>query len=155
MAGTLHMEICGTAAIVADAITGGAFVCDGGAHKGRRNRAMPEQFKRQVHVYLDVAPIDRAQLLGPARRLDDAHPHRVLRARRQRHAARWRRQRRRPGRSRVGGLMAVPNLDLPDSVMDFAPVAIKWDTEEADTADRRGAARVRGQAPHRRNSIGA
>ena len=30
-------------------------------------------------------------------------------------------------------VLSVPNLNLPDSVMDVEPLGILWDTEEGDT----------------------
>lgn len=130
MAGTLHMQICKAAAQLLTAAL--ANVCNGGVHKGKRGRAMAEQFSRQVHVYLDVASPERAQLtLQPndwltririecsARTGDgfnDADDNADDLA-----------------RLAYSAIAAVPNLNLPDSVSDLIPMGLKWDTEEGDT----------------------
>jgi hypothetical protein len=60
MSGTLHLQVRDRA--VALLAAAGAALADGGVIAGRRKRAMPEQFKRQVFVYLDYAKPTRADL---------------------------------------------------------------------------------------------
>lgn len=60
MSGSLQMQVCEAAR----AAIAAAVAVDGGVHRGRRGRAMPEQFQRQVNVYLDFAKVERGQLAG-------------------------------------------------------------------------------------------
>lgn len=60
MTGTLHLQVRGAAVAVLQAAA--PALADGGVVAGRRKRPMAEQFKRQVHVYLDFSKPERAEL---------------------------------------------------------------------------------------------
>lgn len=141
MSGTLHLQVrdAAKAAIVA----AGAALADGGVIAGRRKRAMPEQFARQVFVYLDFAKPERAELSGV--------PDDWLTRLRIECAARP-----------AGALTAEQNADdcaqacyallvadpsLGGLCMDLIPLGLAWDDEEA--AEQLAVTQVLFDAKHR------
>jgi hypothetical protein len=132
VAGTKHLQIRNALAALLEAQAG---LADGGVKRGKRTRAMAEQFKRQVHVLLDAAPVDRAEFSG--------HPDDWMTRIRFECCARA---------DDVAGLDGEENADdlakavygvlgaaiaadptLGGLVMDLIPLAMAWDTDEADS----------------------
>lgn len=128
MAGTLHLAIRNAAHTI---LSAGVGLADGGVIKGKRGRAMPEQFKRQVHVYLDASIPERAQLTYQP---DD-----------------WMTRLRIECSARADATAGVTGEENADDMakqcyallqanptfdgllMDLVPLGLAWDTEEADT----------------------
>lgn len=128
MAGTVHMQICrAVQALLAAAEN----LADGGVHKGRRKRAMAEQFKRQVHVFLDAAPVSRGEFKG--------YPNDWTTRVRIECCARSDSETGLDGEDNADDLakecyaLIAADPDLSGLAEDLGPVAMAWDTDESET----------------------
>ena len=129
MSQTKHLQTCAALATLLGAAD--PALADGGVHAGRRTRPVAEQHRRQVNVYLDYAkptrgdtsysPIDwgtRIRVECAARAGDGLTGEEAADAL----------------AARVFALADANALNelLAGDLMDFEPVGLAWDTEEAD-----------------------
>lgn len=128
MAGTLHMAIRNAAhAVLAAAAPA---LADGGVHKGKRGRPVAEQFKRQVHVYLDASVPDRAQFSGQP---DDWMTRlRIECCARTDAGAGFDGETNADELAKECYALLTAEPSLGGLLMDLVPLGIAWDTEEAD-----------------------
>ncbi|WP_372826533.1 phage tail terminator protein [Polaromonas sp.] len=149
MAGTRHRQIRNAAVAALSAIM--PALADGGVIPGRRGRPVPEQFKRQVHVYLDASTIERAEFSGQP---DDWMTRLRIECAARANAGQTGEDNADDLANEIyAALMADPSLG--GLAMDLVPLGINWDTEEADAS--LGVTQLAFDAKHRTpaNSISA